>query len=342
MDIKLLEKLCCASGVSGDEGEVRDIIMNEIKNHVDNFEVDALGNIIAFKSGKNKASKKIMLSAHMDEVGFVVTNIASSGVLKVSAVGGIDRRVILGKQATVGKNKINAVFGVKPIHLLTAEEKDKIPKIDDMYCDIGADNKKEAEKYIDLGDTVAFKSKFVIDEDRIISKALDDRIGCLVLIEIIKQEIEYDMYFTFVVQEEVGLRGAKTASYTVNPDSAIVVEATTACDVAQTNEDKKVCKLSEGSVISFMDRATIYDKEYVNLALEVAKNNNVAVQIKKAVAGGNDSGAIHCSRSGVRTLAVSFPCRYIHSANSIISRKDYNSVYTIVKKTAEIIAGTEN
>ena len=339
MNVNLLEKLCSASGISGDENEVREMILEEIKNYVTSYEIDAMGNLIVFKEGNKRAVNKLMISAHMDEIGFIVTGIKSDGMITVNEVGGIDRRVILGKQVKIGKNKIDGVFGVKPIHLLSADEREKIPKIDEMYCDIGANSKEEAEKYVNLGDGVVFASKFINDENRIISKAIDDRIGCLVLIELIKDNLEYDTYFTFLVQEEVGLRGARTATYKVNPHSAIVVEATTACDVAQISQDKKVCEMGQGGVISFMDRATIYDKEYYKLAQNVACENNVPIQIKQAVAGGNDSGAIHSSRNGVRTLAVSFPCRYIHSANSIIAVSDYKSVYTIVKKSAEKISG---
>ena len=339
MNTELLKQLCGTGGISGDEKSVRELIINEITPYVESIKIDAMGNVIAFKKGKKDAIKKLMVSAHMDEVGFIVTNITNSGVLKIDTVGGIDRRVICGKSVLIGDNKIKGVFGVKPIHLLTTDEKDKIPKINEMYCDIGATSKSEAEKYVTVGDSVTFNSKTMIDDQRVISKAIDDRIGCLVLIDMIKEELEYDMYFTFLVQEEVGLRGAKTASYSVNPDSAIVVEATTACDIVGTSDVKQVCQLGKGAVISFMDRTTIYDKEYYNLALNIAKENNVDIQIKQAVAGGNDSGAIHCSRGGVRTLAVSIPCRYLHSASSIIATKDYESVYTIVKETSLIIAG---
>lgn len=338
-DINLLKKLCCAPGISGDEKEIRDIIINEIKDSADEYRVDPMGNILAFKKGRNKAEVKTLLSAHMDEVGFIVTDITSDGALKVEEVGGIDRRVIPGKQVTVGKNRVNGVFGIKPTHLLKPDEKDKIPKLDNMYIDIGAKDKEEAEKFVQPGDSVIFNSPFICDENRIIAKALDDRIGCLVLIDILKSDIEYDLYFSFVVQEEVGLRGAKAAAYTIDPQAAIVVEATTAADTAHTEEEKQVCKMGEGAVISFMDRRTIYDKEYYKAAFDVAKQSNVKIQPKKAVAGGNDAGVIHSSRGGVRTLAVSFPCRYIHSSASIIAVSDYKAVYTVARQTALAIAG---
>lgn len=340
MNINLLEKLCTINGISGDEGKVRDIILEEIKEYASSITVDNLGNIIVYKKGKEPAKKKLMISAHIDEVGFIVTSITSEGYLKFATVGGIDKRVICGRAVSVGDNNIYGVIGAKPVHLLDGNARNASVSIDDMYIDIGADSKEDAEKYVSYGDSVCFTSPFVADNGRIMGKAIDDRAGCLVLIEMIKSERPYDMYFTFVVQEEVGLRGAGCAAYTVNPDSAIVVEATTAADVPNVDEVKQVCHIGDGAVISFMDRSTIYDKEYCNIALKSSEKTGVKTQLKKAVAGGNDAGIIHRSRSGIRTVAVSVPCRYLHSACGIISEYDLNAVYETVRATAEIISGS--
>ena len=208
-----------------------------------------------------------------------------------------------------------------------------------MYIDIGAKDREDAEKNIEVGDLVAFEGFYEENEQAVITKALDDRVGCLVLIEMIKSKLPYDMYFTFVVQEEVGLRGAKTASYTVDPDFAIVVETTTAADIPNVEEGKQVCRLGEGAVISFMDRRTIYDKELYKEAFKAAERAGVKAQAKQAVAGGNDAGVINISKGGVRTIAVSLPCRYLHAPHTTAYKEDINAVFETVNELAGTIAG---
>lgn len=340
MNLTLLEKLCNAGGISGDESEVRDIIIDEIKAVADDVKVDNLGNIIAFKKGKKRFGTKLMLSAHMDEVGFIVNYITDEGFLKISAVGGINAGTILGKSVYVGKRKIPGVIGVKPVHLLSEKERSKAIKMEDIYVDIGANSKADALNYVNLGDRVTFDSEYrKLDNGKIIGKALDDRAGCFILLNIMKKELPYDVYFTFVVQEEVGLRGAKAAAFFINPDSAIVVESTTAADVLGVPENERVCELGSGPVISFMDKSTIYCKEYFNLALKLGKERNIRTQVKRAVAGGNDSGAIHTSRGGVKTLAVSLPCRYLHTAAGMITVQDIEESEKLIYNLIENIAG---
>ena len=261
MNIELLKKICLANGVSSGEDEIRNIIISEIDGFADEVAVDKSGNIIVFKKGRERAENKLLLSAHMDEVGFIVTSVNSDGTLGIDEVGGIDRRIISGKSVRLCSSNINGVFGIKPIHLSSGDSRTEIPKLSSMYIDIGALDKEDAENNIEVGDLVAFEGFFEENEQAIITKALDDRVGCLVLIELIKSELPFDMYFTFVVQEEVGLRGAKTAAYTVDPDFSIVVETTTAADIPNVDESKQVCRLGEGAVVSFMDRRTVYDKE---------------------------------------------------------------------------------
>ncbi len=339
LDMKLLKRLCKCDGISGDEGEVRKLIIEEIKPYADRISIDNLGNLIVHKKGKNRAKSKLMLSAHMDEVGLMVTDITSDGYLKFDEVGGIDRRVLLGKSVTVGNNKINGVIGVKPIHLCKGEETGRIPELSEMYIDIGADSKEDALKNIKYGDSINYVSDFTVTSDSITSKALDDRFGCLVLIELIKSELEYDMDFAFVVQEEVGLRGAKVAAFTVDPEFALVIETTTAADIPEIDTNKQVCNLSDGAVISVMDRRTIYDKDMVALAFDCAEKSDIKAQYKRAVAGGNDAGVIHSSKSGVRTLAVSLPCRYLHSPNCIVNKQDCENMIELVLMLAKNIAG---
>lgn len=339
MNNSLLKELCLTNGISGDESTVRDIILAEINNYADEINIDPLGNILVLKKGKEIPDKKLLISAHMDEVGFIVTEITSEGLIKFDEVGGIDRRVVLGDRVVIGKNNLNGVVMVKPIHLSKGEEQTAIPSYSDMYIDIGANSKEEAEQYINYGDSINFASFYQNNGETIMSKAIDDRAGCCMMIEMIKSELPYDMYFSFVVQEEVGLRGATTAAYTVNPDFAIVLESTTACDVPGVEDAKQVCKVGYGAVVSFMDKRTIYDKKLVSLAFDIANQNNWNVQYKKAVAGGNDAGAIQKARNGVRTIALSIPCRYLHSPIGLISVKDYEDTYNVACELAKIICG---
>lgn len=334
----LLKKLCTANGISGDEKNIRDIIINEIKDYANDYRVDNLGNLIVYKKGKNTPENKLMISAHMDEVGFLVTDITSDGLIKFSEVGGIDRRVLPARSVTINNN-VKGVICNKPIHLCDSDEAKSIPKYDSMYIDIGADSKDEAQKYVSPGDSITFDTFYEDNGFSVKSKAIDDRAGCCMMIKMIQSELEYDMYFTFVVQEEVGLNGAKVAAFSLNPDYAIVLESTTAADIPGIEGVKQVCNVNNGAVIGFMDRRTIYDKGLIKEAQSIAENNNIKIQYKRAVAGGNDAGVIHNSRGGVRTLAVSLPCRYLHSQISLIAKSDIYDVYNLALILAERICG---
>ena len=335
MIIELIEKLCQINGTSGDENKVRNFIISEISGHCD-YTVDPLGNIIAYKKGAESAKNKVMISAHMDEVGMIVTSIKSDGTLTISAVGGIDARVVIGRQVSVGDNGINGVIGAKAIHNLSADERKKALKFTSLYVDIGAADKEDAEKLVSLGDRVHFASEFLTFGDGYVKgKAIDDRFGCAVMIDLIKSELPYDCTFTFVVQEEVGLRGARPAAYTVAPNFALVLEATTAADIPLASGEKRCCELGRGAVVSHMDRSTIYDKELYNISREIAKEQGISWQTKTMVAGGNDSGAIHISRGGVRTIAISAPCRYLHSPSCVVKLSDLEDCEKLAKLMIE-------
>ena len=328
----LLKELCMTDGISGDENAVRDLIISKIKL-VCEYSVDNLGNLICFKKGRKKPKKKLMICAHMDEVGLMVTYIRADGTLSFNCVGGIDPSVIIGRQVHIGKNRISGVVGSTAVHNLSKEDRDKAPEVDSLYIDIGAASKEEAEKYVSLGDSICFDSEFTeLGGSRIKSKALDDRAGCAMMIRLLHEELEYDTWFVFNVQEEIGLRGSTASAFSVAPDFAIVLEATTAADIDGVSGAKRVCVLGDGPVVSFMDRSTIYDKELYQLAFDIA-----TCQTKTMIAGGNDSGAIHISGSGVRTIAISVPCRYLHSPSSVIEMSDLESSYKLVKILARRI-----
>lgn len=327
----LLEKLCSIGGVSGREDKVREFIISEIDGFAD-WRVDPLGNLIVHKKGKSPAKNKVMFDAHMDEVGMIVTYITDEGMLKFSAVGGVDPRVYLGRSVKVGDKEISGVIGLKPIHMLSKEDELNMPKADEMYIDIGAESADEAREYVSLGDTVVFDSGIRNFGDGFVQgRALDDRMGCAVMVEMIKSELEYDTDFSFSVQEEIGTRGAKASAFSIRPDYAIVLETTTAADIPGVDGEKRVCALGEGAVVGFMDRGTIYDHDLYELAFKKAEENGIKIQTKTMVAGGNDAKAIHVSAGGVKTLAISLPCRYLHSPSCVIKMSDGDDVLRLAK-----------
>ena len=327
---KTLEKLCAIDGISGREGAVREKIISLLPKNCE-YSVDALGNLIVRKCAKKSPKNKVMLSAHMDEVGMIITHIEQDGCLRFSRVGGIDPAVLVGRLVKV--DGVSGVIGSKPIHLKSAQERKKPVSLDDLFIDIGASSAKQAENAVRLGDCVAFDGEFwQFGEGKVKAKAIDDRFGCAVLLELLKDDIEYDFTCAFLVQEEVGLRGAKAAAYAVNPDIAVIFEATTAADTPLSTADKKVCELGAGAVVPFMDNATIYDKELYDLAFSVATESNILCQTKTLISGGNDAGAISQSRGGVRTISISLPCRYLHSACCIADEDDMFAVLSLARK----------
>ena len=325
----LLKELCALNGTSGDEKNVREFIIEKIKDRCE-YKVDNLGNIIAFKKGVKTPKNKLMISAHMDEVGMIITSIKSDGTLTFSPVGGIDARVVIGRNVKIGD--IHGVIGSKAVHNLTSAEKNKAAEFSGLYIDIGAESREEAEKLVSLGDYAYFASEaLTFGDDMLCSKAIDDRFGCAVMIMLINSELEYDVTFTFVVQEEVGLRGARAAAFTVEPDFALVLEATTAADIPLASGAERCCELGKGPVVSYMDRSTIYDRELFDISKQLAAENNIPWQTKTMVAGGNDSGAIHITKGGVRTLAISIPCRYLHSPASAARLSDMENSLKLTK-----------
>lgn len=332
---ELLKEMCLINGVSGDESAVRDYIISKIEGRCD-YRVDNLGNLICFCKGRKSSDKKLMICAHMDEVGFIVTYIREDGTLSFGEVGGVDPSVVIGRQVTVGKSGISGVVGSTAVHNLSKEEREKPVEMNSLYIDIGAADKSEAEKYVSLGDCVYFDSEFVeLGERRVKSKAIDDRAGCAMMIKLILEQPEFDTYFVFNVQEEIGLRGSRVSTFAVGPDLAIVLESTTAADIDGVSGAKKVCTLGGGPVVSFMDRSTVYDKELYHMAFQTAADLGIPCQTKTMIAGGNDAGAIHVSGRGVRTIAVSVPCRYLHSPSCVIQMSDLENSLGLVRELAK-------
>lgn len=327
----LLKELTDLNGVSGSEEAVRAYIKAYAGEFADEIKTDSIGNLIVFKKGKNPYYK-IMLSAHMDEVGFIVTGYNEGGTIKFKTVGGIDERILLGKHVSIGEDRIRGVIGSKPIHMQDKEERGKNIKIKNMYIDIGADKKEDAEKAAPLGEAVAFCSDYLeMGEECIKAKALDDRVGCAILMEMLKDSYEFDLYAVFTVQEEVGLRGSEVAAYSVNPDLALVVEGTTCSNVPGVEKYEYSTILGNGAALTIMDRTSYGDKKLVDFIYNVAKENKVKIQYKQTTTGGNDAGTIQLSRNGVKVASISVPCRYIHSPVSLMNKKDFESCKEIVK-----------
>lgn len=320
----MLKKLCSVNSASGDEAKMREFITGEIKDFC-TYEIDALGSVIAFKKGKKTPNKKVMFAAHMDEVGFIVTHITDDGYLKFAPVGGVDARVVIDRVVTVSteKGNLKGVIGAKAPHLLNDDEKKTAPKFSSLYIDIGAKDKSDAENYVATGDYVYFDSEYEeFGNGFIKAKALDDRIGCMLLIELIKSDLEYDTYFCFNVQEEVGLRGSTCTAFSVGADVAVILEATTAADLDGVRGGERCCVLGDGPVVSYMDGRTVYDKGLFNLAFDVAKEKGIKIQTKTTIAGGNDAGAIQTAGKGAKVMAVSLPARYIHASASVVKKAD--------------------
>lgn len=326
----LLKKLTEAFGVSGDESNVRHILRADLENHVEEITTDTIGNLYV-KKGIGK-KPRVMLAAHMDEVGLIVTNIDSDGFIKFEAVGGIDQRVLNSKPVLVGEKKIPGVIGSKAIHLMSSDEKEKALPIDKMYIDIGTSSKSETEKLVNIGDYVSFKSSYAEFGDNLIkAKALDDRTGCSIILELLSQKLDADFYGVFTVMEEVGLRGAETAAYQLEPDLGLVLEGTVCADMPEVEEHDKSTLIGKGAALSLMDNTTVYDIDLVRSIAKIAEDNNIMYQYRKSAAGGNDAGVIHKTKNGAKAAAISVPCRYIHSPVSVASKKDIESVLLLTK-----------
>lgn len=335
----LLKELCEINGTSGGEDRVREYIFDKIKDKCE-CRVTPLGCLIAEYKGGKVPSKKLMISAHMDEVGLIITGINADGTLNFNCVGGVDADVVIGRHIVTESGLCGAV-GSKAIHNMSEDERKKPPKFDGLYIDIGAADKAEAEKHVSVGEYAYFTCGYHASADGFIrSKAIDDRAGCAVMIAMIMENaLSFDCTFSFVTQEEIGLRGAKTAAFDIAPDYALVLESTTAADIPLSEGDKKCCILGNGPVVSYMDRSTVYDRGLYSLSKRIAEEKGIKWQTKSVVAGGNDSGAIHISRGGVRTCAISVPCRYLHTPCCVINEEDYFESYALACAMAEELLG---
>ena len=334
-DLELIEALSLEFGPSGCEDRVRDMIEARAREVAHSVKTDRLGNLICKMSfGEGEPRKKIMLSAHMDEVGFMIDGIRSDGMLTFGCVGGIDPSVLAGRKVFVGNERelIRGVICSKAVHHKDKEERLKATPKDKLYIDIGFTSREDTEKYIKIGDFATFDSEFYRfgkNGGTIKGKALDDRMGCAAMLEAMDAlaseppKTALDVYFCFTVREEIGYSGAGVAAAQINPDLALVLESTAIGDIPDTPPHRRVADVGKGVVISVADRSTIYDIDAVEDILQLAKKNGISAQIKRYVSGGNDAGKIHKALGGIKTLALSVPTRYLHSASCVAAIDDY-------------------
>jgi len=338
----ILRELSEAIGVAGNEGDVRTVLLDAVREHVDEVRVDTMGNVLAFKRGTDRLSSpksekqylRVMLAAHMDEIGLMVVGHDNDGFLRVRAVGGIDPRLLPGTLLQVGPERIPGVIGVKPVHLLEEGEDKKVTKLEDLVVDIGARGKDEAKQLAPPGTYASFATQYRELGPTVSGKAFDDRAGCAVLVELLRGErFRFDLHAAFTVQEEVGLRGARVAAYNIEPDCAFALEGTIADDIPKEKDSSPTTELGRGPAITVMDRSFIADRRLVRLLTSTAEELGIPYQIKQPGVGGTDAGAIHLAREGVPSVTVAVPCRYIHSPVALLSLDDWDNTVRLMRES---------
>lgn len=343
----LLKELSEARGVSGNEAAVREVILNAVKGLADEQRIDALGNLICLRKarrpGAERTPRKVMVAAHMDEVGLVITGINNDGTLRFGKVGGIDDRILLSKQVLIGQEAVPGVIGYRPIHLIPRAERERAADVSKAAIDVGATSRSGAEKLVKLGDHVSFRAAFeVLDEGGLRTakgKAFDDRAGCAVLVELLKEDFAFDLYAAFTAQEEVGLRGARVAAYSVSPEVSFALEGTVCDDLPKKKDSSPVTEIGKGPVITLMDRSFIADRRLVKLLVDTAQRLGIPYQFKRGTVGGTDAGAIHLTREGVPSAVVSVPVRYIHAPVSLLSLSDLEYTVQLVREALHTLEG---
>lgn len=328
-----LEMLSMAIGTSGDEGAVRKLIYDEVLAYPNCLaKTDNAGNLIVSKKGKKEPKNKVMFTANMDEIGFIITHIDEKGFLKFSNIGSIDSRVIIGKRVLVGKNAIPGLLGSKAIHLVKKDEFDNPTKTADLYIDIGAESREEAEKLVSLGERAVFDSDFCrFGDGCVLGRALDNRVGCAALMELLKDEAEYDFTACFTVRGEIRGNGASSAAFGVAPDIAVAVETAAAGDTPGVPGEKSLCKQGKGPVLSFRDSGTLYDLDLYHYAAELAGKENIPTQTRTGIFGSGAAESVHKARGGIRPVSVGIPVRYVHGPYSALKLSDAENAVSLIK-----------
>lgn len=327
----LLKRLTEASGPSGFESEVRQLIYEEIRGCAERVYTDALGTLIA-ETNREAKGPKVLLTAHMDEVSFMIVAIEEQGLLRFRPIGGVDPRILVAKPVRVGAKRLFGVIGSKAVHLQKREEREQPLSLDQLFIDIGASSRAQAESYVEPGDLAVFATEYEeLGERRAKAKSFDDRVGCAVLVETIKKSFALPVVYAFTVQEETGLRGAGPVAYRTEPDIAIAVEGTVCLDVADTPSHGQATVQGAGPAVSVVDARTIAHTAFREHIVRVGEEQGIPVQLRRTVSGANDVGAIHLSGTGVVSAAISVPTRYIHAPAQIISLDDYENTIRLLE-----------
>jgi len=340
--VRLLESLSNACAVSGDEGEVRKIVLDQVRQVADEVKVDALGNVLVTRCGKTQGRLRVMLAAHMDEVGLMITRDEGDGIYRFGTVGGLAPADLPGKTVYVGKEHIPGVIGITPIHLIDGDELKTPISLDNLRLDLGLVTDK-----VKVGDRATFTTTFSQMGPSLRGKALDDRLGVATLIELVKFDFPgIDLLSAFTVQEEIGLRGARVAAYSFNPDIAIILDSTPAYDMPAWDVDENVrynTRLGGGPAIYVADSSTLSDPRLVRFLIDTAEAHGIPYQIRQPGGGGTDAGAIHKQRAGIPSVSVSVPGRYHHSPASIVRLSDWQHTWSLLSTalmniTPEVLA----
>jgi tetrahedral aminopeptidase len=331
----MLAELSDLRGVSGDEVAVRRFLLEKLEPFEGEVKVDTMGNLLVRK-GYDTRRDRVMLSAHMDEVGLMVMSIRKNGLLSFETVGGIDTRVLVAKRVLIGTNSLPGVIGAKPVHLQNKSEQKKPYEAESLYIDAGFKSRDEAEKEIRAGDYVTFDASCIsLGEGYYRGKAFDDRAGCLILLNLLLEDngLQFDAAFT--VQEEVGTRGAAVAAYTLKPRIALAVEATAAADTPETEKEAITTTLGAGPAISFMDRTIMVSRAMRERLIRAAEKAQVPYQFRRFTGAGTEAGIISLSREGVQTAVLAVPCRYIHSPHCIMQENDMLGAVSLIRTWLE-------
>jgi putative aminopeptidase FrvX len=336
----LLKRLTEAMGPSGFENEIRNVLREELVGLVDRAYTDVLGSLITEKNTSAKGPR-ILLDAHMDEVGLMIVHVEENGLLRFRALGGVDPRVLVSKPVAIGESKRFGVIGAKPIHLQSPEERRHPLPMDKLYIDIGAKDKEDALAAIELGDVAVFTTKYgEIGDHCAKGKSFDDRVGCAILVETLKKPRNLSIHGVFAVQEEVGLRGATAAAYRIQPDIAIALEGTVCFDVVGAPGHGQSTVLGRGPALTVQDGQTLADRRFLDFLIATAEKYDVPYQMRRVMGGSNDYGSMHKIREGIVGGAISVPVRYIHAPAQIISLDDYtNSIRLLDAVLTEIEKG---
>lgn len=339
INVSLLKEICEIAGAPGFEKRVRDLVVDLVTSLADEVKIDNLGNVIAIKKGKrNPENKRVMVAAHLDEIGFIVTHIDDNGFLRFHTLGGFDPKTLTAQRVIVhGKKDLIGVMGSKPIHVMSTEERNKLPKTTDFFIDLGMP-KSEVEKYISIGDPVTRDRELIEMGDCVNCKSIDNRVAVFILIETLKklENPAYDVYATFTVQEEVGLRGANVAAHGINPDFGIALDTTIAFDVPGAQAHEKVTELGKGTAIKIMDAMTICDYRMVEFMKQTAAKEKITWQPEILTAGGTDTAGVQrMGKQGAIAGAISIPTRHLHQVIEMAHKQDIADSIALLKACLE-------